>query len=230
DRGHHDRRPRRRGELGSDQGGRAGSQRAGREVQSASAHRGGAGRRGGVHRPGSLPALQGLTRHDRGEGERMARSSAPPSRSPGATRTVDVRGWLGGIRLSGFMVIMLGLVVLAAFVLMPTLGTYIDLQQRIAALEQSVRATEAEVATLEKERERWNDPAFITTQARERLYYVRPGEVVYLVDNDLDADEMPREQEPVSDELTARESDWMSQILRSVTSAGLARTAVAPSG
>ena len=158
----------------------------------------------------------------------MARSSAPPSRSPGATRTVDVRGWLGGIRLSGFMVIMLGLVVLAAFVLMPTLGTYIDLQQRIAALEQSVRATEAEVATLEKERERWNDPAFITTQARERLYYVRPGEVVYLVDNDLDVTETPRDEATVSDELTEAPSDWMAQLVRSVVSSGVAETVKPP--
>ncbi|HYJ50074.1 MAG TPA: hypothetical protein VEX12_09165, partial [Microbacterium sp.] len=51
----------------------------------------------------------------------------PPRRPP--RRPVDVRGWLGGIRLSGFMVIMLGLVVLAAFVLVPTIGTYVDQRQ-----------------------------------------------------------------------------------------------------
>ena len=57
DRGHHDRRPRRRRELGSDQERRARPQRARREIQSASAHRGGAGRRGGVRRPLGVPAL-----------------------------------------------------------------------------------------------------------------------------------------------------------------------------
>src|SRR5690606_12538886 len=103
-------------------------------------------------------------------------------------------GWLGGIRLSGFMVIMLGLVVLAAFVLVPTLGTYIDQRQQIAALEESVELTQAQVAELERERERWNDPAYITTQARERLYYVKPGEIVYLVDDDLDPVERPAEE------------------------------------
>lgn len=158
----------------------------------------------------------------------MTTSSAPPSRPSRSKRAVDVRGWLGGIRLSGFMVIMLGLVVLAAFVLVPTLGTYIDLQQRIAVMEQSLQATQEEVDALEKQRDRWNDPAYITTQARERLYYVRPGEVVYLVDNDLAEAETPQDEKKVSDTLTEASSDWMSQLVRSVVSAGISSTVKPP--
>ncbi len=156
----------------------------------------------------------------------MANKSAPPSHAP--RPAVDVRGWLGGIRLSGFMVIMLGLVVLAAFVLVPTLGTYIDQRQQIAALEESVELTQAQVAELERERERWNDPAYITTQARERLYYVKPGEIVYLVDDDLDPVERPAEEVAVSDTLQQAEADWMTQLVRSVISSGTASTAKAP--
>ena len=156
----------------------------------------------------------------------MANKSAPPSPAP--RPAVDVRGWLGGIRLSGFMVIMLGLVVLAAFVLVPTLGTYIDQRQQIAALEESVELTQAQVAELERERERWNDPAYITTQARERLYYVKPGEIVYLVDDDLDPVERPAEEVAVSDTLQQAEADWMTQLVRSVISSGTASTAKAP--
>jgi cell division protein FtsB len=163
----------------------------------------------------------------------MAKTTAPPSRvsspsrapgrSPAAERRrVDVRAWLGGIRLSGFMVIMLGLVVLATFVLVPTLGTYLDQRQQIQALEQSVQASRDEVAALEAESDRWKDPAYITTQARERLYYVRPGEVVYLVDNDLEAALVPQEPEPISDEVAETRTDWMSQLVRSLTSAGVA--------
>ena len=155
---------------------------------------------------------------------------APPSRSRGArsARRVDVRGWLGGIRLSGFMVIMLGLVVLAAFVLVPTVGTYLEQRQRIAALEQAVQVTQDEIAALETEKDRWQDPAYITTQARERLYYVRPGEVVYLVDDDLPDSAIPAEQAPVSDEVVQTTTDWMSQLVRSVTAAGLAKPAALP--
>ena len=167
----------------------------------------------------------------------MAKTTAPPSRTrqaPEARRRpvggrgpVDVRAWLGGIRLSGFMVIMMGLMVLAAFVLVPTIGTYVDQRQQIAALEEAVQVSRDEVAELESQRERWQDPAYITTQARERLYYVKPGEVVYLVDDDLPPELEPQEQDPVSEELEAARSDWMTQLVRSVTEAGLAQT-VAP--
>ncbi|MCK2026781.1 septum formation initiator family protein [Microbacterium sufflavum] len=119
---------------------------------------------------------------------------------------------------------MLSLVVLGAWVLVPTLGTFIDQRQKIAALEASVQVSEAEIAALSAERDRWDDPAYITTQARERLYYVKPGEVVYLIDNDLDPSALPREQEPVSDTLEERPADWMPQLLRTLVSAGLSDT------
>lgn len=162
----------------------------------------------------------------------MAKKAAPSSRvrrPPRERRTVDVRGWLGGIRLSGFMVIMMGLVVLAAFVLVPTIGTYLDQRQQIAAIEQAVEVSRAEVEALESQRERWQDPAYITAQARERLYYVRPGEVVYLVDNDLEASDVPQEQGPVSEDVERTRTDWMAQFVRSLAAAGVARTVAPPS-
>ncbi len=183
----------------------------------------------------------------------MARRPAPPSpsqravrpagergstaASPRRTRTgtsagrgtsaqnVDVREWASGIRLSAFSVIMLSLVVLGAWVLVPTLGTFIDQRQKIAALETSIQVSEDEIEALKLERERWEDPAYITTQARERLYYVKPGEVVYLIDNDLDPAALPQDQAPVSDKLEENPADWMPQLLRTLTSAGLADTA-----
>jgi cell division protein FtsB len=161
----------------------------------------------------------------------VTQKAASPSRVPrrrGARRPVDVKQWLGGIRLSGFMMIMLGLVVLAAFVLVPTIGTYIDQRQQITALEAAVEVSREEVADLQAQRERWTDPAYITTQARERLYYVRPGEVVYLVDNDLPPELAPQEQAPVSEDVEQTRTDWMSQFVRSLTEAGLSQTVKAP--
>lgn len=159
---------------------------------------------------------------------RAAKSgAAKPRSSRAATREVDVREWASGIRLSGFMVIMLSLVVLGAWVLVPTLGTFIDQRQKIAALEASVQVSADEIEALEQEQERWEDPAYITTQARERLYYVKPGEVVYLVDNDIDPASLPQEQTPVSDELKKTPADWMPQLLRTIAGAGLAQNATA---
>lgn len=166
----------------------------------------------------------------------MDRPSAPPSRVSGRRRTrgdsaterrVDVRDWVGGIRMSGFMGIMLGLVVLASLVLVPTIGTYVDQRQQIAALQHDVKATQDEISQLTAERERWRDESYIVAQARERLYYRRPGEVVYLVADDLPADVIEPEQRPVSGSVQETQHDWMTQFLRSVTEAGLAKT-VAP--
>lgn len=143
-----------------------------------------------------------------------------------AARRVDVRDWMGGIRLSGFMLIMMGLVVLAAFVLVPTIGTYVNQRQQVAALQQAVVVGKEQVAALTQQRERWKDPAYITSQARERLYYMKPGEVVYLIDNNLPAGSVPHEQAPVSDDVQRTQTNWMTQLLRSVVAAGAAKTAV----
>lgn len=156
---------------------------------------------------------------------RARAQSGVPGASSRGSRRVDVRDWVGGIRLSAFTGIMLGLVVLAAFVLVPSVGIYLDQRQQVAALERAVSLGKDEVAALEAERERWTDPAYITSQARERLYYVKPGEVVYLVDDDLPASAIPAEQAAVSDEVEETRNDWMSQLLRSVAGAGVSQTA-----
>ncbi len=149
----------------------------------------------------------------------------------GSARTrgrVDVREWAGGIRFSAFTGIMLGLVVLAVFVLVPTVGTYLGQRQQIAALENSVEVTREQVAQLQQEKDRWVDPAYIASQARARLYYFQPGEVVYLIDDDLPDTAIPPEQTAVSDEVEQTRVDWMSQLVRSVTGAGLTQTATGP--
>jgi cell division protein FtsB len=152
-------------------------------------------------------------------------SAGAASTGPG----VDIRRWLGGIRVPGFAAIMLGLVVLGVFVLVPTIGTYAQQEQQLAALRTSVQVTKDQIAELERERERWKDPAYITTEARARLYYEKPGEVVFLVDNDLPASAQPREQQKVSANVQQTHTDWMSQLVRSVAAAGVSETA-APTG
>ena len=84
DRGHHDRRPRGRDQLRADQDRRAGPQRAGREVQPAAAHRGGARRRRALRRRGRVPP----SRRDRGS--QMKRDGAA-GRGPGAKRPAPSR-------------------------------------------------------------------------------------------------------------------------------------------
>lgn len=165
-----------------------------------------------------------------GASKSSAKTVAGPARQPvrpaAEERRVDVREWLGRVRLSGFVVIMLGLVVLGTFVLVPTVGTYMDQRQQIQALRSAVQLSQSEVSDLQTQRDRWSDPAYIRTQARERLGYTFPGEVVYLIDNDLPASATPQEQDEVSGDVGQTRTDWMAQLVRSVTSSGAAQVAV----
>jgi cell division protein FtsB len=73
------------------------------------------------------------------------------------------------------------IIALAAALVLPSLRVYIDQQQELAALRAERDAAHAEVDDLTAEIARWDDPAFIVAQARERLAYVFPGETPYRV-------------------------------------------------
>lgn len=102
--------------------------------------------------------------------ERRARVPREASPAPRQTRTVTVR------------TVVLAAVVLVAFiVLTPTLRAFVTQSEQRRAVEAEYAAVQSEVEALERGLERWNDPAFVESQARERLSFVRPGEVAYRV-------------------------------------------------
>jgi len=177
-------------------------------------------------RPAASEAQTSRSKASKSSAKAPARPVRQPVRPSAEERRVDVREWLGRVRISGFVVIMLGLVVLGTFVLVPTVGTYMDQRQQIQALRSAVQLSQSEVADLQTQRDRWSDPAYIRTQARERLGYTFPGEVVYLIDNDLPASATPQEQDDVSGDVGQTRTDWMAQLVRSVTSSGAAQVAV----
>lgn len=77
--------------------------------------------------------------------------------------------------------IAVGVVILALAVVLPTVRVYMDRQQELHALREEVAQAREEVDDLEAEVARWDDPAFIVAQSRERLSYVFPGETPYRV-------------------------------------------------
>ncbi len=62
-----------------------------------------------------------------------------------------------------------------------TMRIYLDQQGDMAQARANIAQRQAAIAKLEDELARWNDPAYIKTQARERLGWVLPGEVGYRV-------------------------------------------------
>ncbi len=95
------------------------------------------------------------------EGSR-GQSLGSPFASSGGVRPgagVDVRQWLGGMRISGFAVIMFwGSSSSDVFVLVPTGGTYLDQRRQIAAAEAAIALTQSQVDDLRRESQRWAIP------------------------------------------------------------------------
>jgi len=147
----------------------------------------------------------------------MARTRRIPVAMPAESRT---SAWLRNFRLSGFALSTLLLVVAALVVLAPSLKTFVEQQQQIAALEESVRLAEERVGDLESEIDRWSDPAYIEAQARDRLYYVYPGDITFLVVGDDDAS-FDEGGLPISDEIQTTRVDWVRALLSTVYESGL---------
>lgn len=69
--------------------------------------------------------------------------------------------------------------VMLAFLLGPTLKTYIDQRREIGALQEQVAQQRADVAAMEKEKALWGDNTYVEQQARQRLKFVKKGEKAY---------------------------------------------------
>jgi cell division protein FtsB len=128
--------------------------------------------------------------------------------------------WLRNIRLSGFTLTMLILVILAVVVLAPSLKLLVEQQQEMAALEAEVGEQRDSVNNLEDEVARWSDPAYIEAEARDRLLYVYPGEYSYLV-IDGTTTATTADGAPISDSIQTTQVDWINSMLGSVLTAGL---------
>jgi len=126
-----------------------------------------------------------------------------------------------------------GIVVLGAFVIGPQLSDLITMQTQIAQLNASIAKSEEQLKDLADEKKRWDDPVFIRAQARDRLFYVMPGEISYLV---LDADGLnlsdtsgtvgdmlarQKNSSSFSQSIGTTKKDWAKGLLQSVLRAGL---------
>ncbi|MBG6182857.1 cell division protein FtsB [Arthrobacter sp. CAN_A214] len=80
-------------------------------------------------------------------------------------------------RLLALAVVLVAVTVLLA----PSLNTYLQQQAELDALRQDIARQEQLQAEHQTELARWDDPAYIKQQARDRIFLVMPGETRYLV-------------------------------------------------
>jgi len=158
----------------------------------------------------------------------MARAGKAGGAASGKTVRVPVAmpeesrpaAWLRSFRLSGFALSLLLLVVAALVGLAPSLTTLVEQRQQIAELQTQLDQAKGAVKDLKGQLDRWKDPAYIESQARDRLYYVFPGDISYLV-IDENAGPATADGQPISDKIQTTKVDWMRSLLASVYTAGL---------
>ncbi|MDR1428602.1 MAG: septum formation initiator family protein [Bifidobacteriaceae bacterium] len=82
----------------------------------------------------------------------------------------------------GFRIATLGLLVMFVFALtFPTMRLYLAEQQELRAARAEAAVARETTSELKAQLRRWDDPAFVQAQARERLSYVMPGDVAFKV-------------------------------------------------
>ena len=102
-----------------------------------------------------------------------------------------------------------------------SLKAYLQQRQHITELRQQIVQSEADIDSLEREKARWRDPAYVQSQARARFGYLMPGETSYVV---LGADGKPLESEtslrPRKDVIVKEPTAWWVTAWDSVLLAG----------
>jgi cell division protein FtsB len=97
-----------------------------------------------------------------------------------------------------------------------------DQHSRVAELEAEQEALAGGVAALEAERDRWEDPSHVRTQARERLGFVSPGEVGFVVvgeEDDHPTEVLVGEADGEAVATVETEGPWWSRLLASMAAA-----------
>ncbi len=111
-------------------------------------------------------------------GESVSTGATPKARP--TVSQAPVRGSLATV-LSWRTLVLAGVLGLAFTLVWPSVRVYNEQKASNSALVAERDAAAAEVNDLDAQLARWQDPAFVVAQARERLAYVYPGETPYRV-------------------------------------------------
>ncbi|MEJ5866611.1 septum formation initiator family protein [Pseudokineococcus sp. 5B2Z-1] len=170
---------------------------------------------GGLHLPSRTPA--GLPASARARAAAGAASAPEPRRRARAAASLPAPRGL--TRRAAALAVLL-LVVVAA--LAPYLHATISQRAEIADARAELAATEADVADLEQQVQRWQDPAYVERQARQRLALVMPGDVPYRVVGVPPSRQAERDpREAAADGVRASEDrPWFGVLWDSVGEAG----------
>ena len=164
-------------------------------------------------------------RRGRASQDSRARPRTPDSRpAPRPARQVSPEPSTQRSRpkLTGRAVVFAVVLIVLVLSYASSLRAWLDQRSELAALDAKIAERRATVAALEEEIGRWQDPAYVRAQARERFGWVLPGEVGYRV---IGADGKPLGGMPdlpvePSAEPAHPPEDWWAGLWGSVQAAG----------
>ncbi|MFC7403109.1 septum formation initiator family protein [Citricoccus sp. GCM10030269] len=139
-------------------------------------------------------------------------STAEPE-APVAVEPVPARHFTG--RSIAFLIVLF----VAATLLAPTLRVFLDQQAELRTVREDIAAEQQLQKELTGEIARWDDPAYIQQQARERFNLVMPGERTYMVVGGDETVEDPVPP-PASPSEVNQDLPWADALWDSVVRAG----------
>ncbi|WP_157975823.1 septum formation initiator family protein [Brachybacterium sp. YJGR34] len=187
---------------------RPGAPRSARRPVSASGGRGPAAR--STARASGPSGAGTSSRTSRGRGP--AAASRPRSTPPHAPEEDGP-----GITITRRTLALVALVVVALAALVPTVNSYVAQRQQLSELQAQVAGQEQDVEELRDQVARWEDPAYVSARARERLLFAMPGETQYRLTDTSGRDVPLTEAEQAAEE--AKEGAWFSTLWESVEGA-----------
>ncbi len=127
------------------------------------------------------------------------------------------------IQRSGAVIVGVIIAVAAVVDLSHPVQIWFEQQVRLAELDKEVASARATLAEAKAELERWSDRAYVEAQARERLMFVYPGDISYLVVNDVNA--KPAKSDEVLGTVQRTSIDWVEAFVQSYAFAAKPETA-----
>jgi cell division protein FtsB len=136
-------------------------------------------------------------------------------------------------RLNSYTLALLAVILIGMFTLAPSIQIWYEQQRQIADYRALVLEAQQNLEGMQQERLRWDDEVYIRAQARDRLYFVMPGEVSFLVmdSEGIDLSDTSgtvgamlaeqRKRSGFSLEVLASKKNWVEALLESTLRAGL---------
>lgn len=154
-------------------------------------------------------------------GGRPPRNTRPGQRAGAArARTSQSAAPLPRPRFTNRAAILLVVFAILVISYASSMRAYLQQREHINDLQAQIAREEASLAAGQQEKRRWQDPAYVEQQARERFGWVLPGETAYQV-LDANGDPLTREDTLTDPASVAPEPPeaWWSKVRESVDAA-----------